>query len=242
MKKQFKIIGMTCNTCVNKITAGLQRGGFEKVIVNLDPPYGEVSLDSEIRIDAIQKIVKSLGAYQVTEIDKLDEPKTEIINQIPPSPSDSLVPLFVIATYLFGAVILRAYLSDNFSIHTLMINFMGGFFILFSLFKLLNLNGFAEAYATYDILAMKSKFYALAYPFIELTLGVLYFILSDLLYVNLTTLFLMVIGSVGVIKALRTKKSFQCACLGTALKLPMTKVTLVEDLLMGGMAFVMIIL
>ncbi len=41
-------------------------------------------------------------------------------------------------------------------------------------------------------------------------------------------------------QALLQKRTIQCACLGTALKLPMTKVTLGEDLLMGLMALGML--
>jgi hypothetical protein len=44
----------------------------------------------------------------------------------------------------------------------------------------------------------------------------------------------------GVAQALREKRTIQCACLGTALKLPMTKVTLAEDVVMGLMALVML--
>ena len=50
----------------------------------------------------------------------------------------------------------------------------------------------------------------------------------------------MAIGSIGVFQALREKKTIQCACLGTALKLPMTKVTLIEDVGMGVMALLML--
>jgi hypothetical protein len=138
-------------------------------------------------------------------------------------------------------VLLRAYLSSDWSLLTLMNNFMGAFFVLFSLFKLLHLSGFAEAYATYDVIAARSRAYALSYPFIELALGIAYFTEFEPLLVNTITLLLMIIGSIGVYRALRSKRKFQCACLGTALKLPMTKVTFVEDLTMGAMAGIMLI-
>ncbi len=229
---------MTCDSCVHKITEGLSRSGYKNISVTLHPPQGGVSSDREIKIEEIQKIVTSVGNYQVTELNSQAQP-TFVSSEVETS-KDSLMPVFVIAGYLVGGVLLRAYLSENFSLHTLMINFMGGFFIVFSMFKFFNLNGFAEAYATYDVVAMKSKFYARAYPFIELALGVSYFIFADLFYVNLITLVLMAIGTIGVVNSLRAKRNFQCACLGTALKLPMTKVTLIEDLLMGLMAFIMI--
>jgi presenilin-like A22 family membrane protease len=119
---------------------------------------------------------------------------------------------------------------------------MAGFFLLFSLFKFLNLTGFADAYATYDLIAKRSRAYALAYPFIELGLGISYALNWNFSLINSITAFLMAIGSIGVISALQAKHTIQCACLGTALKLPMTKVTLIENLAMGVMALGMLYL
>ncbi|XHC24778.1 hypothetical protein ABWH91_10920 [Phycisphaerales bacterium ac7] len=59
---------------------------------------------------------------------------------------------------------------------------------------------------------------------------------------NIVTLALMLIGSVGVLKALMENRRIQCACLGTALNLPMTKVTLIEDLSMAAMAAGMLVM
>jgi hypothetical protein len=54
------------------------------------------------------------------------------------------------------------------------------------------------------------------------------------------TLIVLGITTIGVTKVLLDKKSIQCACLGTALKLPMTKATFIENSLMIAMAIVMI--
>ena len=51
----------------------------------------------------------------------------------------------------------------------------------------------------------------------------------------------MLIGAVGVLRALLRKDTIRCACLGTALNLPMTTVTLVEDLVMAAMAGAMLL-
>lgn len=61
-----------------------------------------------------------------------------------------------------------------------------------------------------------------------------------LLLTNSITVLLMFVGSIGVYKALTSKRKFKCACLGTSLKLPMTKIALVEDLGMGVMALLAI--
>lgn len=120
-------------------------------------------------------------------------------------------------------------------------HFMAGFFLTFSFFKLLDPPGFVSAYRGYDLLAHRSKVWAWSYPYIELALGVLYLINLFPLGVNVVTLGLMLIGAAGVLKALLDKQAIRCACLGTALNLPMTKVTLVEYLTMAVMAAAMLI-
>ena len=49
------------------------------------------------------------------------------------------------------------------------------------------------------------------------------------------------ITTIGVTKVLFDKKSIKCACLGTALKLPMTKATFIENSIMIAMSIFMII-
>ncbi len=54
--------------------------------------------------------------------------------------------------------------------------------------------------------------------------------------VNLTTLVVMSVSSIGVIQSVLQKRRIRCACLGTVFNLPMSTVTLVEDGLMIAMA------
>ena len=46
----------------------------------------------------------------------------------------------------------------------------------------------------------------------------------------------MAVGTVGVAQALLQKRQVRCACLGAVLNLPMSSVTLLEDVRMEGMA------
>ena len=50
------------------------------------------------------------------------------------------------------------------------------------------------------------------------------------------------ITTIGVIKVLYIKENIQCACLGTAIKLPMTIATLIENGIMIVMAIITITL
>ncbi len=120
--------------------------------------------------------------------------------------------------------------------------FMGFFFLVFGLFKAWNLRGFAEAYRMYDLIAMRSRFYAHLYPFIELMLGILYIGGWYLFATNITTLIVMTVSAAGVFIQLRKREEIPCACLGTVFVIPMTWITLGEDLLMAGMAAVMLVL
>ena len=116
--------------------------------------------------------------------------------------------------------------------------FMGVFFLVFAVFKLLDLRGFAESYIGYDIIAKRFMPYAYAYPFLELALS--FGFLFGIAYINFATVIVMATGSIGVIRELLRGSKIKCACLGTYIKLPLTTVSLVEDLVMGAMALILI--
>lgn len=119
--------------------------------------------------------------------------------------------------------------------------FMGSAFAIFATLKLFNISGFADGFQMYDLLARNSRTYAQVYPFIELFLGLLYlsFLIPIITY-SLTVL-LMTIGTIGVVKALKRDLKINCACMGTVLNVPLSTVTLTEDLGMGLMALFMLI-
>lgn len=234
----YEVTGMHCQNCVEKLTTALKRvPGVTGATVTLNPPEAVVEMSSHVPTPVLEDRVSTAGSFSFKEkqtghVDHPAPPEVET--------SQSLAPLFVIVGYIVGGVMLRAAISGDVSVHTLMSNFMGGFFVVFSLFKMINLSGFADGYSTYDVLAKRSRGYSLAYPFIELGLGVAYLTAFAPVLTNATTLIIMIVGSIGVAQALQEKRAIQCACLGTALKLPMTKVTLAEDVVMGLMALMML--
>jgi len=152
------------------------------------------------------------------------------------------IPLIVIfAIIILFTVIMQLQFGEG-SVMYAMRTFMGGFFIVFGGFKVINWKGFADAYQMYDIIAKRSRFYAYLYPLIELALGLAYLFAFNLLLTSWVTLIIMLVSSIGVAKELLKKVQIPCACLGVVFKIPMTKVTLIEDLLMAAMALVMILL
>ncbi len=145
------------------------------------------------------------------------------------------LPLTVIACIIIALSSINQFLY-GWDMYTFMNDFMGFFFVIFGGFKIYNIHHFAQAYATYDILAMTRFEYAYLYPFIELTLGISYLLRWYPLATNWVTLCLMLISALGVFNVLLKEQRIPCACLGMVFVFPMTYVTLFEDLLMALMA------
>jgi hypothetical protein len=145
-------------------------------------------------------------------------------------------PVLLILAYLVVFVAVSQVNAGDSSWMKAMRNFMGAFFVAFSFFKLLDLPRFADAYAAYDIAAMRLRAYGYAYPFIELGLGVAYLAAFGGLVTDIITFAVMSLSTVGVVRSILKKQTIRCACLGTVFNLPMSKITLVEDLSMVAMA------
>ena len=121
-----------------------------------------------------------------------------------------------------------------------MVLFMGVFFVLVSFLKFIDWKGFVRAFAMYDLIAMRSKAYAFVYPFIELAIGIAFLLRWQIPVAAGATLFIMSVGTVGVAKNLLKKNPVKCACLGTKIKIPLTKFTLFEDITMAVMAIMIL--
>ncbi len=114
--------------------------------------------------------------------------------------------------------------------------YMGAFFIVFSLMKMPAWKGFVTAFSEYDLIAKHVRGYAWAYPAIEFLLGILYLTNIFLFPAVVVTIIILGIGGIGVTRKILKKEKFQCACLGTLINVPLTKVTLLEDVIMVAMA------
>jgi hypothetical protein len=151
---------------------------------------------------------------------------------------EQLRPLFLIVGYLTVATVLLNYQRENWN--EAMLDFMGLFFIVFSFFKMLDIKGFSISFAMYDPLAKITSIYGWVYPFLETALGLMFLMRFEIDIALIATLILLGITTIGVTKTLLDKKSIQCACLGTALKLPMTEATFIENAIMIFMAVFML--
>ncbi len=157
---------------------------------------------------------------------------------------NSYMPLIAIGAVLLLSTItlsIRDTSIGNFSVDSMLSYFMIGFFLTFATFKLMDLKGFAEGYSTYDLLAQKWKGYGYIYPFIELFFGLAMILVPFSVTLLVVELVVMLFSGLGVVIKIAKKEEFICACLGTFLKVPLTKVTLIEDFGMAGLALVMLI-
>lgn len=235
MIKQYHITGMTCNGCLHSVRSKLlDLEEVQEAIIDL--PTGQAILHQKCPIP-IQTLSTILGSkYSIaTDLPVLE---VEANNNFSWA---TYKPLFLIVLYILGTCLVVQYPFDNFSGSLLMRHFMAGFFLVFSFFKLLHLKGFADSYAMYDLVTARWRSWGYIYPFLELILGFLYLTNSFPLYTNWITIVVLGVGSLGVIKSNWNKEEIQCACLGDVFNLPMSTITIVENVAMITMAVLMIL-
>jgi cation transport ATPase len=238
----YEISGMTCQACVKRVQMALAPFA-DHVDVSLHP--GQVILQNP-KAEYSQLAAALAGThYSIREA----APHAAVASIIQkPAAADiqtslgwfaTYRPLLLIVAYLLvGSLLVQVSQHGMSSVHwhETMRYFMAGFFLVFSFFKLLDIPAFADAYAGYDLLAKRWHGWGFIYPFVELALGLAYLANWHPLLTNWVTLVVMGFSAIGVVRAVLDKRSIRCACLGTIFKLPMSTVTIVEDVGMVVMA------
>ncbi len=214
---------MTCAGCARKVEATLKVVS-PSATVTLEPPQAiiETGLNADVLNDALAKV----GKYRVSA------------ETTAPAAQQHLAWL---KTYYPLLLVMGLIAVASFAGHNWMMSFMAGFFIVFGAFKLLDVANFAQAYGRYDVIAKHFKLWGYAYPFIETALGFAFLFHFQMTMITWVALVLSIIGAIGVIQANVNKQSIQCACLGTVFQLPMSVVTIVENVGMAAMAAWMLI-
>ena len=249
----YALTGLHCGACINKITQVLAPLAA-RVEVSLQPMQ-VVLTDSKAGFDVLKIAVEGAGKYVLVPNRPLNmdlaqskrvQAAPEIIATVDPSATwlTTYSPLLLIVAYILGgSLLVQLGMNGLASVTTMdtMRYFMAGFFLVFSFFKLLDINAFADAYAGYDLLAKRWRGWGLLYPFVELALGVAYLANSNPVLTHWATIIVMGFSAIGVIRTVASKTEIQCACLGTVFKLPMSTVTIVEDVGMVLMAVTMLV-
>jgi len=233
---KYKVSGLTCGGCVNRVKNTLNDYATD-VEVTLIPPHATLT-SATVDIHQLNAALKQVGEYQLSVI-AVETPNDTSTQE--KSWFATYKPLLLVFAFILLTTLAVESTHGSFVLSRWMPHFMAGFFIVFSFFKLLDLSGFANSYAMYDLLAKKWLPYGFIYPFIELGLGFAYLTQWQPTITNWLTLIIMSFSTVGVLFAVSKKQTIQCACLGTGFNLPMSTVTIIEDLLMVAMAAVMLI-
>lgn len=223
----FAIEGVSCSACIKTIEQALSTFPKLKILaISQDPAQVTFEKPPTTTLTQINQTLSAAGNYSLKE--------TPVSNTS--ERSTSYWPLVLILFFLVTAVTLEQWGLSGVDMRLALRHFMGGFFLIFSFFKFLDLKGFASAYRRYDIVAERIPAYGLVYPFLELILGIYFLSPLDISAFLWFTLILMSVSVIGVVRSLYSGQRIRCACLGTVFNLPMSTVTLVEDLLMVVMA------
>lgn len=243
-KVSYPLAGLHCNACVLRVSNALMplAGDVEVTLSPMQVTLGQPITDFQ----GLQAAVSKAGKYVLHPPIEAPQSKAErgatAVTYSPTFWFATYYPLLLIVTFiLIGSVLVQIGTAQNFrptqasiSAGETMRFFMAGFFIVFAFFKLLNVGAFANAYAGYDLLAARWHGWGVVYPFIELALGLAYLSNWQLRATLWITIAVMGFSALGVIRAVLSQRKIPCACLGTVFQLPMSTVTIVEDV---GMVF-----
>ena len=205
---------MTCAGCARKVEATL-KSVVPSATVTLDPPRAMVDGATPNTLNAA---LANVGKYRVGPVESAITT---------PAFVKTYYPLFLVMALIAIAALAGA---------SWMMSFMAGFYLVFGAFKLLDVPAFATSYARYDIIAKRVPAWGYLYPFVELGLGFAFLFWFEMRAMAWVALVLSLIGAIGVIQSVLRRETIQCACLGTVFNLPMSTVTIVENLGMAVMA------
>ena len=242
MVHTYKISGMTCSGCEATVKSNLLKlPEVESVELSKDTGVATIGMSKDISVSDLQNAIGVNSKYYISEASSHPDSYRESVES--KSWLATYKPLIILFSLIFSVSLIASKKVDGtVEITTWMRYFMAGFFLCFSYFKLINVKAFADSYGMYDVVAKQIKAWGFIYPFVELALGILYAMNLYPLYTNIATIAIMGISSIGVIQSVASKKKIQCACLGAVFNLPMSTITIIEDLLMvvmaGGMIWV----
>ena len=242
MTHVYKVSGMTCTGCQAKVQDLLSKvSGVKNVAVDLAKGEATIAMDNHIATADLKTALMDYPKYQFSETNHHSPSVQETGPEDAASWIKTYKPLLIIFGYISGVTLLIEFMNNGFVWMRWMNHFMAGFFLVFSFFKLLNLKGFAESYAMYDIVAKKWNGWGYVYPFTELALGIAYLTGFNPVVTNAVTFVVMSVSIIGVLQSVLNKRKIKCACLGDVFNLPMSTITIIEDAMMIGMSAVILL-
>ena len=242
MTHAYTISGMTCSGCQAKVQGLLSKvQGVKNVNIDLAKGEAIIDMDKHIPTSEFQSVLKDYPKYHLSENGFQQHFATSTVEgEETKSWLETYKPILLVFAYILGATLLLEVAGAGFNWMRWMEHFMAGFFLVFSFFKLLNLQGFAESYSSYDVIAKKWRGWGYVYAFIELGLGIAFLTGFNPLVANAATFLVMSVSIIGVLQSVFNKRKIKCACLGAVFNLPMSTITIIEDALMIVMSLAMV--
>lgn len=243
MKHTYKISGMTCDGCIAKVSFLLKKNpDVKNVDIDLEKGEAIIEMEKHIPTSELQLALKEYPKYQLSEKNVMMHQNVFENVEAEKTWFETYKPIVLIFSYISVISLIAGFTEGFFNYMTAMRIFMAGFFLTFSFFKMLDLNGFADSYSMYDVVAKKFKGWGYIYAFLELALGLAFALNFEPFLANIVTLVVMAVSIIGVLQSVLNKKKIQCACLGAVFNLPMSTVTIIEDGLMIIMSLAMLFL
>jgi copper chaperone CopZ len=246
MTHTYQITGMTCGNCEAKVKNDLLMvPDVTEAEVSKENNTATITMNKHISLTSLQDALGGINSKYQIKVSEVHPLSNAAIVGGGVSWFETYKPILLIFFYITTTSSIAAFYS-TFTINhsTLMLfmqYFMAGFFLVFSFFKMLNLQGFADSYSMYDVVAKKFKQWGYVYAFIELGLGIAYSTNFNPVLTNVVTLIIMSVSIIGVLQSVFNKRKIQCACLGAVFNLPMSTVTIIEDALMIAMSAAMLL-
>jgi cation transport ATPase len=238
MTNTYQLTGMTCGSCEATVKNSLLAlPNMTSVELSKNTNSATLVMEKHIKLADLQQALGGADSkYQIATI-QTTEPEAAERTWF-----ETYKPILLIFGYIALVTLLIQATNAQFDVMQWMRHFMAGFFLVFSFFKFLNLKGFAESYAMYDVVAKRIPAWGYIYAFAELALGLAFLTNSQPKFTNSATLVMMSVSIIGVLQSVLDKQKIQCACLGAVFNLPMSTVTIIEDSLMILMSIGMLIL
>lgn len=148
MTHTYQITGMTCGSCEAKVKSALLSLP-DVTNAEVTRTNATITMEKHISLNDLQNAIGADGKYKITATHH-----SEVAEQTK-SWFATYKPLLIIFAFITGISIITARMGSEIHWMKCMNNFMAGFFLTFSFFKLLDVKAFAESYSMYDIVAKK---------------------------------------------------------------------------------------
>ena len=230
MISKYNILGVSCSSCVEKITSELLDLNNISKVKLFNKSEIHIYHDNDIDLDFLNNYLIDIGNYKLLKQKKYQK----IFNLI-----GIYKPLIILFTLIFFLTLIFQIRFESFKSKIFIREFISFFFILFSLLKIYDLKSFSKMFNKYDIISKKIYVWGYIYPFIEFLLGILFLYNFIEFERNLFALIFLFVSSIGVLNSVLKNEKIKCACMGSFFDLPMSKVTIFENIIMILMIIMM---